>query len=60
MDYQKILEQLANNELEQYEVDPDEAFEFQKALRNFGKRQNITGKAKMGGNIVYSGLDSNH
>ncbi|AIS08901.1 uncharacterized protein JF73_05420 [Lactobacillus helsingborgensis] len=54
MDYQKILEQLANGELDHYEVDPQNAFEFQAALRSFGKRQNITGKALRGGKIIYS------
>ena len=54
MDYQKIFEQLANGELDHYEVDPQNAFEFQAALRSFGKRQNITGKALRGGKIIYS------
>ncbi|AWN33171.1 MULTISPECIES: hypothetical protein [Lactobacillus] len=54
MDYQKILEQLANGELDHYEVGPQNAFEFQAALRSFGKRQNITGKALRGGKIIYS------
>ena len=54
MDYQKILEQLANGELDHYEVNPQNAFEFQAALRSFGKRQNITGKALRGGKIIYS------
>ncbi|WEV40404.1 hypothetical protein OZX56_06260 [Lactobacillus sp. ESL0684] len=56
MDYQKILEQLVQGELEQYEVEPDKAFEFQSALRSFGKRQNIKGRALRGGKIVYTGV----
>ncbi|MCO6535015.1 hypothetical protein [Lactobacillus sp.] len=54
MDYQEILEQLANGELDHYAVKPEEAFDFQAALRSFGKRQNITGKALRGGKIVYT------
>lgn len=54
LDYQKILEQLADGELDHYEVEPKEAFAFQAALRAFNKRQNITGKARRGGKIVYS------
>ncbi|MDF7683676.1 hypothetical protein PT287_09220 [Lactobacillus sp. ESL0679] len=54
MDYQKILEQLADGELDQYEVEPQDAFGFQTALRAFGKRQNITGRALRGGKIIYS------
>lgn len=54
LDYQQILEQLANGELDHYEVEPEHAFAFQAALRSFGKRQNITGKALRGGKIVYT------
>lgn len=53
LDYQKILEQLASGELDHYEAEPKDAFAFQAALRSFGKRQNITGKALRGGKIVY-------
>ncbi len=53
LDYQKILEQLASGELDSYQVHPKEAFAFQAALRSFGKRQNITGKALRGGQIIY-------
>ncbi|BDR60211.1 hypothetical protein KIM322_04720 [Lactobacillus xylocopicola] len=54
MDYRIILEQLATGELDHYEVKPEEAFAFQAALRTFGKRQNITGRALRGGKILYS------
>jgi hypothetical protein len=54
LDYQKILEQLADGQLENYKVEPKEAFAFQSALRSFGKRQNITGKALRGGGIIYT------
>ncbi|MBA1394811.1 hypothetical protein EQ500_13210 [Lactobacillus sp. XV13L] len=54
LDYQIILEQLASGALDHYEVEPGKAFAFQAALRSFGKRQNITGKALRGGKIVYT------
>ena len=54
MDYQKILDQLVNGDLEKYEVSPQDAFDFQKALRSYGKRQNISGKALRGGKIIYT------
>lgn len=54
LDYQKILEQLASGELDQYEVEAKDAFAFQAALRAFGKRQNITGRALRGGKIIYT------
>lgn len=55
MDYQKILDQLVSGELKQYVVKPKEAFAFQAALRDYGKRQDIMGRAERGGNIVYTG-----
>ena len=56
MDYQEVLEQLVNGEKDEFKVEPKNAFEFQKALRNFGKRQNITGRAQRGGAIIYTGV----
>lgn len=53
MEYEKILEQLADGSLKEYKVEAKEAFDFQKALRNFGKRQDITGIAQRGGAIIY-------
>lgn len=55
-DFQKILNQLVTGELKEYKVEADNAFAFQKALRLFGKRQNITGKAQRGGGIIYTGV----
>lgn len=57
MDYQKILDQLVSGELEEYKVEAKDAFGFQKALRNYGKRQNITGRAERGGAIIYTGTN---
>lgn len=53
MDYQKILDQIVSGELKEYKVEPKDAFDFQAALRNYGKRQNITGRAERGGTIIY-------
>lgn len=58
MDYQKILDQLASGELKEYKVEPKNAFDFQAALRDYGKRQNITGRAERGGSIIYTSSDS--
>lgn len=58
MDYHQILEQLVTGDLNEYKVEAKDAFEFQNALRNFEKRQNITGTAQRGGAIIYSRKDS--
>lgn len=53
MDYEKVLTQLADGELKEYKIEPKDAFAFQQALRNFGRRQDITGVARRGGSIIY-------
>lgn len=53
MDFNKILQQLSTGELKEYRVTPKNAFAFQAALRDFGKRQDIRGTALRGGEIVY-------
>lgn len=58
MDYKKILDQLISGELKEYKVEPKNAFAFQAALRVYGKRQNITGHAQRGGDIIYTGSNS--
>lgn len=58
MDYQKILDQLVNKELKEYKVEANNAFEFQKTLRNYEKRQSITGKAQRCGSIIYTAVNS--
>ncbi|MDO4912017.1 MAG: hypothetical protein Q3960_00500 [Lactobacillus sp.] len=58
MDFLHILDQLADGELDQYEVSPEDAFEFQQALRNYGRKQNIVGTAVRGGKIIYRGSES--
>ncbi|WP_027824774.1 hypothetical protein [Lactobacillus psittaci] len=49
----KILDQLINGEIKEYRVEAENAFEFQKVLRTYAKRQNITGRALRGGAIIY-------
>ncbi len=58
LDYQKILDQLVSGEIKEYEVKPEDAFELQKTIRNYGKRQYITGRAKRGGSIVYTATNT--
>ncbi|MBD5430324.1 hypothetical protein [Lactobacillus sp.] len=53
MDYEQILNDLVEGKIKEYKVDTTNAFEFQKALRQFGKRQDITGVAQRGGSIIY-------
>ncbi len=52
-DYEKILQQLISGELKEYQIEAKDAFGFQEALRNFGKRQEISGVAQRGGSIIY-------
>lgn len=53
MDYQEILEKIVNGELDEYKVEPQTAFEFQRVLRNFQRRSEIQGVAQVGGSIIY-------
>lgn len=59
LDYQKILDQLVSGELKEYKVEPENAFEIQETIRNYGKRQYITGRAERGGSIVYTATNTN-
>ena len=58
MKYEEIFNQLISGKLKEYKVTPEDAFEFQKELRNFGKRQNIKGEAQRGGAIIYTGANT--
>jgi hypothetical protein len=58
LDYQKILDQLVSGELKEYKVEPEDAFDLQKTIRNYGKRQYITGRAERGGAIVYTATNT--
>lgn len=58
MDYRKVLDQLIDGELKEYKVEAKDAFDFQKTLRNYEKRQSIRGRAMRGGSIVYSAVDT--
>lgn len=53
MNYEEILTKLADGELSEYKIEAKDAFDFQQALRNFGRRQDITGIAQRGGSIIY-------
>lgn len=53
-EYEEILTKLADEKMDEYRVDPKAAFNFQEALRKFGRRQEITGKAERGGTILYT------
>jgi hypothetical protein len=58
MDYKEILDKIISGELKEYRVSPKDAFELQKTIRNYGKRQYITGRAKRGGSIVYTATNT--
>lgn len=58
LDYQKILDQLVSGEIKEYKVEPKDAFDLQKTIRNYGKRQYITGRAERGGTIVYTATNT--
>ncbi|MBP2057609.1 hypothetical protein J2Z60_000780 [Lactobacillus colini] len=53
MDYEQVLDDLVNKKIKEYKVEAKDAFEFQKKLRQYGKRQDITGIAQRGGSIIY-------
>lgn len=46
MNYEEILDKIISGELKEYRVSPKDAFQFQLALRSYGKRQRITGIAQ--------------
>lgn len=54
MDYDKILSDLIAGNIPNYTVEAKNAFLFQKALRDFDKRQLIRGIAQRGGSIIYT------
>ncbi len=58
MDYKEILDKIISGELKEYRVSPKDAFQFQLALRSYGKRQSITGIAQRGGDIIYTLSDN--
>ena len=55
---QEILDKIISGELKEYRVSPKDAFQFQLALRSYGKRQSITGIAQRGGDIIYTLSDN--
>lgn len=58
MSNEEIFNKLISGEIKEYEVKPEDAFDFQKDLRNFGKRQKIKGIAQRGGSIMYTSVNS--
>ena len=58
LDYQKILDQLVSGEIKEYKVEPKDAFDLQKTIKNYRKRQYITGRAERGGAIVYTATNT--
>lgn len=56
-DYQQVLDELVAGKRQEYEVTPVDAFEFQRQLRTYEKRQDITGRALRGGTIIYRRQD---
>ena len=58
LDYQKILDQLVSGEIKEYKVEPKDAFDLQRTIRNYGERQYSTGRAERGGAIVYTATNT--
>lgn len=58
--YEEILTNLADEKIAEYRVEAQKAFDFQAALRKFGRRQEITGKAERGGAILYKKIKSDN
>lgn len=57
MDYNTILNDLVTGKMTEFRVAAADAFVFQAALREFGKKTEIVGHAERGGDVVYTGLN---
>lgn len=57
MDYNTILNDLVTGKMTEFRVAAADAFAFQAALREFGKKAEIVGNAERGGDVVYTGLN---
>lgn len=53
MDYQQLLQQLKDGQIDQFEIKPDQYFDFQKSWQDFKYQQEIRGIAKIGGIVTY-------
>ncbi|KRL00252.1 hypothetical protein [Liquorilactobacillus capillatus] len=51
--YQELLEQLVNGQVESLVITPKEFMDFQAAFMNFQHRKSIVGNAQRGGDIIY-------
>lgn len=49
---------MVSGELKEYKVEAKDAYDLQKTIRNYGKRQYITGRAERGGAIVYTAINT--
>ncbi|EHL99281.1 hypothetical protein FEZ41_08015 [Lentilactobacillus parafarraginis] len=52
-DYPKLLEQLANGDIDKFTVHPEDFMAFQVAFMNFDKRKRVIGTADQGGVVTY-------
>lgn len=57
MDYQQLLQQLKDGQIDQFEVNSDQYLDFQKAWHDFKYQQEIIGSAKVDGVVVYQRVD---
>ncbi|UDM32445.1 hypothetical protein [Lentilactobacillus laojiaonis] len=51
--YTALLNQLVNEEIDQFKITPSQFQEFQIAFMNFDKRKRVIGSAEKNGEIVY-------
>ncbi|WP_172187295.1 hypothetical protein [Lentilactobacillus kribbianus] len=51
--YQELLEQLVNKEIESFQINPAEFMDFQAIYMKFESRKRITGEADVNGVITY-------
>ncbi|GFZ26221.1 hypothetical protein [Lactobacillus corticis] len=52
-DYLQILDEIVDGTRKEFLIEPKDAYEFQRVLRDYDKRQDITGRALHGGKIIY-------
>ncbi|KRL37139.1 hypothetical protein [Liquorilactobacillus uvarum] len=55
--YQELLEQLMNGQIESFEITPKEFMDFQDIFMDFQHRKNVVGSAQRGGNVIYKRED---
>ena len=57
MDYQQLLQQLKDGQIDQFEINSQQYIDFQKAWQNFKYQQEIKGIAKIDGVVTYQRVD---